>query len=871
MGSKNLGPGVSGYLNPDARAWETTVFQAGKPVLDKELNLQQDVDGGAGQLALKLAMRSGWISEDFLNTSDMSGAIFLPSLVSNEYALPGLLAHVNGWVIPVLDTGKNDDTNIIDLGAGPVGAGIKRADLVVLEVWRRLLSAAPSLDGKSPSGRIWRNGNVKIAAADDGLLNFVDDIKDVTLGAESTKRVQIQYRLRVIQGVDIFAFPYGLDDPTVVANSVPPNAATPDGTGTLFNYVKSANDSGLWVAGDGIPTNTLGTVDGFMYAIPLSTIFRRNTTAYARTTNQNGGVASPGPSDRPDGLFEDIVVARDVADLRLGVTPNGWDFSEVLAKNFNALLDNKIQTEWMNGAPIMGGGSDGHTILVTNEIGISTANGGVAPNTGDAAGGELIGQFDATRRFFSDRAICETVVVRIPAPGGPGWVTGSVVTIQPSAMEIPPYAPFNWAAYNSAAVMFADVTDAWFIGTAGQKTLRANISMITGYNVLPIGPLTLTIGNLFGTGLTFEDLYVTVLVVYPRGEGLTMTPTDTFAGSVSINNPAQLPAIAPVSYSALAPSNTFDFPHREVLLQYETVNITTPVLESNSDPGFTPPGWPSFVLTERASLIVTVLKNAAPIIGSVGISADGRTITFTNPLDYTVPTDTLQVTYTAIRPLPQNNEQLSIYYEARAPQALRSNTLQTAIRVIPRCISTDVFCLSVGSGSQDEAYPFPSGYVQMGGIYPTSVGTFDGDHELAGSAQLSVTNFSSSNGLLKLPTFIGYTPAPEEVGFVRGLGATDPEGRSYFNDLMGGLGTYYTPNAFSQELSDPKRHRNIVPMIAELTEDSSVGQTGQLVLVLLVREAFFDALNGVFFEPLITDTTTASVFHLKGRLLNKGV
>lgn len=863
MTTKNLGPGVSGYLNPDGRAWETTVFQAGKPVLDKELNLQQDVDGGAGQLALRLAMRSGWISEDFLNTSDMSGAIFISSANPNEYHLPSLTAHVNGWVIPVTDTGKNDTTNAVDLGAPPVGAGVKRTDLVILEVWRKLLSPAPSLDGKSPSGRIWRNGNVKIAAADDGALNFQDDIKDVTLGAESTKRVQIQYRLRVIQGVDIFAYPYGLDDPSVVAFTVPPNAATPDGVLTLFNYVKSATDSGLWVAGDGIPTNTLGTVDGFMYAIPLTAIFRRNSTAFSRTTNQAGGVVFPGPTTRPDGFFSDIVVARDVADLRLGVNPGGWDFSEVLAKNWNALLDNKIRTEWMNGPPVMGGGSDGHTILVTDEIGISTANGGVPPNTGDAAGGVLIGQFDATRRFFSDRAITETVVVRVAAPGG-GWLTGSVVTVQPSALEIPPYAPFNWTAYNSASVLFADIKDAYFLGVGvGKKTLRASIATVTGFNAMPIGPLTVTIGNIVGSGLTDEDLFLTLVVSYPRGEGLSMTPTGTFAGSIEINNPAQLPALAPVSYSALSPSNSFDFPHREVQLQYQSVNITTAVFQSNSKP---PGPYDSFQLTERASSIVTVLKNAVPIVGTVAISSDGRTITFNNPVDFTVPGDTLQVTYVAIRPLPQNDEQLSIYYEARAPQALRSSTLGLRIDVIPRCIAPDVFCLSVGSGSQDEAYPFPSGYVQMGGIYPTSAGTFNGDHELAAGAALSVTNFSSKTGLLKLPTFVGYTPAPEEVAFIRGGADTDIEGRSYFNLPVFGA---YIPNAFSQELSDAKRHRNILPMIAELVSDSMVGQKGQLVLILLVREAFFDALNGVFFEPLLIDTTTAAVFHLKGRLLNK--
>lgn len=868
MGSKNLGPGVSGYLNPDGRAWETTVFQAGKPVLDKELNLQQDVDIGAGQFATRLTMPSGWLSSSFLNTSRMDEGVFVASAVSNELHLRDNYAHVNGWIISVLSTGATspDATNYLDLGAGPVGAGIKRTDLVILEVWRRLLSPAPSGDGKSGAGRIWGNGNVKIT---DESLNFVDDIKDAVLGAESTKRVQIQYRLRVIQDVNLFQYPLGIDDPVVLAQSVPPSAVVPDGLPTVspWPYVNSPTDPGLWVAGDGIPTNELGTVDGYMYAIPFAAVFRRNQNAFDRTLNQNGGVASPGPSDRPDGLFEDILVARDVADLRLGTSPHGWDYAEVLAKNLNFLLDNKLQTEWMNGPFIMGGGMDGHTILACDQIGVSGLNGGLAPDSGENAGGDLIGQFDATRRVFSDRCIYETVVVRVAAPGG-GWLTGSVVTIQPTALEIPPYAAFDWAAYNSNEVMFTDVVDAWWVGGVGQVTRRVEDASVVGINTRPIGPLQITIGSVLGLGLTTEDLFVTLVVAYPRGEGLTMTPVNTFAGSVSINDLTKLPAIAPVSYAALAPNNTFDYPHREVKLQYETVPVTTAVFMSNSATP-PPPGWPSFMLNERAASITTVLKNGGPLVGAVALGADGRTVTFLVNLDYTNPGDTLQVTYVALRPLPANLEQLSIFYEARAPQTVRASSLGTTIQLRPRLIGQEVYSLAVGSGSQDEGYPYPYGYVQMGGIYPSAVGTFNGDHELSASAQLAVTDFSSNNGLLRLPSFIGYTPAPEDVIFTRLAGDIDPEGRSYFKEVPGTStpGSAYVPNTFSQELSDAKRHRNFVPMIAELQGSSPVGPSGQLVLVLLLREAFFDALNGISFEPLASNTTTAAVFQLKGRLL----
>ncbi len=860
MSSKNLGPGVSGYLNPDERAWETAVFQAGKPVLDKELNLQQDIDGGAGQLALRQGMPTGWLSASFLASSVPDvGA----SSTANSYDFERMVAHVNGWIIPVQNTGMNDTTNTLDLGEGPIGTGTKRTDIVILEVWRMLLAPAPSAVGKSPSGRIWQNGNVKIAPADDLALNPADDILDATLGAESTKRVQIQYRLRVVHGVDVFAYPYGIDDPTTVAHSIPTDAATPDGVFTAFTYVNqsAAGDPGLWRAGDGIPTNTLGTVDGYMYAVPLAAVFRRNRTAFDRNSNQNGGVATPGPSDRPDGLFFDIVTTRDVVDLRLGVSPVGWDYSEILAKNLGFLLDNALATEWTNA--LDGGGYNGATVFVADEIGISNANGGDGVTTGDTPAGVLIDQFDATRRFFSDRAIYETVIVKIDAPGG-GWVSGSVVTIQPTALEIPPYAPFNWAAYAPSDVLFVDIGESWWIGTgAGKKTRTLSLGTVTGLATNPITALTLTIGDLTGFGLTDEPLYVTLTVAYPRGLGLTRTPTEVFTDSISINNPAQLPAAAPVSYSALALTNGFDFPHREVQLQYTTVSVTT-TFDADTSAGT----HSTFFLPDRVDSIVSILKNGVAIIGGFSVSFNGRTVALVNPADFTVDGDTLTVTYSALRPLPQNDEQLTFYYAAKAPQALRSSNLGLGITVIPRYVGSDVYALTVGSGSEDEAYPFPYAYVQMGGIYPSSVGTFNGDHELSASAAVSVTNYSADNGFLKLAAFLGYTPAPEEVSFIRGPGDTDIEGRSYFKEVPGGV---YIPNAFAQQLSDAKHHRNVVPMIAELFADSPIGFKGQLVLVLLIREAVFDANNGVSFEPLASNTTTAAVFHLKGHLLNRGI
>lgn len=863
MTQKNFGPAVSGYLDPDGRAWETAVFQAGKPVLDKELNLGQDIDDGAGQLAVKLGLPSGWLAPDLLGGAPLT----VGSTPANGVVLGPMQAHVNGWIVPVLGTGTNNQTNLLTLPAAPVGAGVKRTDVVILEVWRKLLSAAPSTDGKSFTGRIWLNGNVKIPVGSDVARNFPDDILDTNVGAESTKRVQIQYRLRVLSGVDVFAYPYVFDDPTIFASSTPASAALPDGSPTTFPYVNQApvGDSGLWVAGDGNPTNTLDTVDGYMYALPLFGFFRRNQTAFDRNSNQNGANAFGGPSGRPDGLFYDLVDPSDVIDLRLGVSPSGWDYADVLARAFQDLLDNNMRTEWMT--TLFGGGVSGHTVLVDDEIGVSTSNGGDNIVTGSTPGGPLIGQFDAARRVFSDRPITEVVSIRIPAPGL-GWTVGSTVTIDPTALPVYPYSAFNWSAYNPAQVLFMDVVGArWSGPTAGTQNLdaMAYIQAVIGLGSDPITPLTMTFFSAIGgLGLTNEPIDIDVLVAYPPEGGLTYTPSSTFGVSgVTINNPAQLPVAPPIAYAGLATSNTIDAPHREVQLQYTTSSRTITFAASTEVASAA-----TFRLPERALSISTVLKNAAPIVGSVTLDASGRVATFTNIADNTNPGDDLTVTYVAIRPLPQNNEQLAIWYWARAPQTVRSALIGTSIDVIPRAVSDKLYTITVGSGSADEAYPFPYAYVQTGGIYPSSTGTFAGEHQINGRADIATATFSASTGFLQLPINIPFLPdTTEPTTFNRAGIDTDVEGRTFFKDVPGGS---YIPNAFAQDLSDPTRHKVVLPFLVELPDTATIGMRGQLALMLLIRYAEFDERNNVIFNPDLTQSTTsASVFRIKGNLLSK--
>jgi hypothetical protein len=849
MGNKNYGAGVSGYLDPTGRNFETVVFQAGKPVVDSELNLTQELRASPG---------SGWISPEILRAT--SNADFLLMAGADYVLLAPLMASINGWDIVVNQTGIISG-NRLNLTAGPTGAGAHRTDLIVLEVWRRLLSPIPSTDGKSPQFRIYKNGNVKLYDLADPTLdlneNFSDDLIDSAVGTETTKRVQLQYRLRVIPNVDLMTYPQGLDDPTVDVRSVPVSATSPDGAiipTMSWANLSSEGEPGLWRAGDGNPMNALGTVDGFIYATPLCAIFRRNRTVFDKNTNHNGGELTPGPSTRPDGLYADVAVPSDIADLRYVINPNGWDYTEVLEKNVNMLLDNTVCAEWMTTA--IGGGTWGHTVLFANEIGLSTANGGDGVVTGDTPGAEFVGEFDSVRREFSDRPVFEIATIRIPCPGA-SWTAGTVVIVSPSALEIYPYAPINWAAFAPSECTWADVTRARYEGHDGaHHCLPADITTITNLGTRPQGAISVTIGTV-NPIITNEDLMLDILIAYPSGRGLTKTPVADFgANSLVINNPAQLPATAPVRYDSMI--FALDYPHREASLRYRT-GIYTVVLSADQE---TNPS-PTVVLPERAiNIIAVAINGVTPAVWT--LSPGGRTLTI-NPM--AVSGDYVYVTFQAVRPLPQNGEQVTIWYDMRAPQTIRGLNLPSPLTLVPRCVSAHVHTLTVGSGSMDEAYPYPVGYVQTGGVKVAAGDLFTGDHELDAKAHIAVANFDSDTGWMRLPSYVPMVAPADGFTFTRpgGAGEVDAESRTYYSTAVSG----YLPNAYAQNLSDPKKHKVFVPVLAELSSDSGIGKSRQLVLLLLTRWASFDAVNGVFFDSTAaTNTTTASVYRLRGNLLN---
>ena len=306
--SENWGPGVSRTLSALARQFNGVVWQFDKPPLDSELNLMSQIEFDNLSNMVRSQVHSGFLLDPTRAREDYEVdplwanqfEIGVPATVdATEEADPVLLAAVNGWIIQVAGTAINASVrNRIALYPPPTTDA--RTDLVFLEVWRTLVSPNPSTTNKPTLATIWKYGNVEF-----GGTNVTDDIEDPSVGFETTKRVQLQYRIRVVgsgdslgTSIDLANYPDGLDDPQVRAQGTD-TAVT---SFTFSNMREELGDPSLWRAGDGDYLNDLGTIDGYVYAIPIAGVFRRNAapfTAVASSGNPNqNGATDRTPSSR---------------------------------------------------------------------------------------------------------------------------------------------------------------------------------------------------------------------------------------------------------------------------------------------------------------------------------------------------------------------------------------------------------------------------------------------------------------------------------------------------------------------------------------------------------------------------------------------
>lgn len=302
--------------------------------------------------------------------------------------------------------------------------------------------------------KLYRHGNV----LSPSNVWLDDEIVDPVVNRETTQRVQIQYRIRhtgATEGVNWKTHPDGFSNslaaptPGIFAQAarttpasnvdgrfypfVPADQASVWGNTSAVAY--GTEDTGLWVAGDGSEqaAQDLGTVDGYVYALPISFMFRHNNCSdplaafpgFDPTANANGaptyqhapytgllGLIPTNVSDRPDDEFCDVLTQNSVLDLRRHIVFPGVDIAGELQYQITSLLDGSLRTWQIDTASKQQLGGDSGDVstrpLICNEVGrIADGNNVTSGDTGHGVG---IRDFDHICRRFAAQSVVERVV-----------------------------------------------------------------------------------------------------------------------------------------------------------------------------------------------------------------------------------------------------------------------------------------------------------------------------------------------------------------------------------------------------------------------------------------------------------------------------
>ena len=910
MGYENLGPNVSqdpqqvtepanggGQYTSQDHSWDQVVIQQNKPSADWEINLLQSILGNSGSRLLNYrSLPSGWLNPGFLERSDITATYkFLApdtvnSTTANLFQLVASDVNANGWMIhfdlsqdpvllPLLAEGLPQVTqgmNYIVMPPPPTGG--QRTDLVILEVWRALVSPSPNGTNKSPQGQILRYGNAKCPDITPNE-NLADDLIDPVFLKETSRRVQIQYRYRAIPGpIDVISYPDGLDDPSVTANTTPvyPSPGV-DGQNSGFSYTEVPGDSGLWVAGDGNPSSSgiLGTVDGYMYAIPICAITRRNSTPFNRTTNLNGaGLMGSAISGRPDGFYADQIVVGDVVDLRKGIA---FDFTEVLQKVMEQVLDNTLSTE----------------LEVNQTYGVSNVIAGTSFTFVDNITATPygtpgnIGGSDGVRYNFSDRSATETIVVTSGSIAGPtSTVTFSLNALKPAYSGAP---TLNLAALAPTGTNISGCENLRMITSTPSSIDLLNMSSAFYaksiiYTASIIGGVIDTVTITLSAAASNFTIHANFDIEYLHGNGASrnvVAPvsfwTPSAANIASWVDATQLTATSdPTRFSLTNPVTPtinnnlwwMSVGHREVSARLRTISQGPHTYYTDTPNTF----W----IPEKLTGPVTVNDGTNPTYTTTDYVQNDTYTQVT--LNFTVTTNTpITASYTALRPVPPVNgapdDSYQIWYTTRAIQSIPVPQQTITLPLLSRSISEKLHLLTSGSGSPDDSFPYPSPSAQI----PVALQPADNYPEsyLDSPNAISVVGFGINSGYLTLPTVIPYSPDPGQVQlYVTVTDDTiDGDNRNFWPRSDSGTPSIYSPVAWAQSMSFSQQHKVALPVLMELKTDfnglghGSIGRKGTLVLVIFSRLGIFDQLVNIGLQPILGDTA-AAVYRVPGNLLN---
>lgn len=288
-GGPNGSTGFSRILSPMNRNFSMVAFQQAKPAMDSELNLSQQIQNKARADILRALLSPGLLS--LTTTTGVTDR-------RNALRISGAVANVNGWLVYLNGQNRSDAMSDIVFPVAPNSGS--REDLAFLECWFE--EVAPSGSPEDDDENVYRYGGI----ASGTLAN---DLLDSVAGAETTRRIQLRWNIRTVTDVNFTSYPKGVDN----GDRVKARAGAQSDT----NYTFGSVGSGLYRAGDGSEAacSTLKCVDGYVYALPLFRVHRRNQTAYNKTDNPYGAPAYGSGVTIATGLYHDVISASDIVSI----------------------------------------------------------------------------------------------------------------------------------------------------------------------------------------------------------------------------------------------------------------------------------------------------------------------------------------------------------------------------------------------------------------------------------------------------------------------------------------------------------------------------------------------------------------------------
>ena len=1047
---------VSRVLDPDEHSWDSVVTQSGRPLLDADLNLVQDLRTHAQDLLTRAP--SGWLRgpEDPENPDD-DFTFYSPAPgVEDSFVMRKGIARVAGMPVVVDRTfTATPGNNVIVLGAAPTATGaspdVRRMDFVFLEVWRAqvqppgrasgsvtfadpqtivdgdtftidttvlggapvvltartvagspdeftiggspestasafvaafndpansiyptyavaraggtrvatitstiggttgngvtlarvasvpasiVLSGANLTGGTDVANRpgtgmqtvIYRNGNVLSGS------NIPDDLVDPILNIQSTQRVQVQYRLRVYEGVDLTTNPDGFSDASLEAQGaeaapvagypfVPADNATVTGSSDATAYRTA--DAGLWIAGDGSSgaATDLGTADGFVYALPVAMVFRRNiataTGGFDPEDNANGALsrghlgvnnthleAAPvaiaaGASDRPDGLFYDMVVSTDLLDCRRTILKGYQDLGR---RTLSGVLERTLRTWAMSGSDlgVMGNGSGDISPepLICNDISRSTVL---------STAGDKVRSWDHVARRFSDAPVVERIVFSIlptgayPAgitvtkapPSVLSWCEGDEVEIDFDLLEASALQDWTLPVIGAPTVgsvfptgtkitgllsAYHDDGDSatpvdqvvYFSSVEGLGTRRINLTLEENPQSVDSGgldPAHVLVDDPATDGGSGRRLFLELEVTYPSGVGLTKAPLGTLtptpssgydpydAGPIVEPDASQRP---PEMVPTWVPEPVYRTGLKEVVLEQWSGDSTIPanviadtLVTRNTSTVYLP---------RRIATTTGLLAGGAPPSAST-VGSSERSATLAVPVAGQVA---VAVQYYAQDPIPDaglTGYQLLTYYRTRASQTAGAGSGPPSTTLLPtfgdfRVLQWggEFLALVAGSGTAGSHRGLSEGV-------PLALPEVEAD--LSSGMDVEMTDFDTSRGWVTLQCRSPLrSDAPLQLGDALAGPAVDSEGRVYYPEasVEGDFIDVRGPRFYG-----PLRSKGVAWAIVTPDADTLLVRRGEPLLLILTGYNDLTRNNAIGGSAL-----AASLYRMRGNPVTEG-